>query len=267
MDGNGLADTPQAEKVCAHQEQTRKLGGAMMTLTGLSATGLARAAGLTPSTINSVMNRPVRHTLSQSTMLVLMTETFIRLKDKPIQSIDQIALADLAPAIAVYEHGMLEKSPEIAPIIIAAKSANQERRITNSLPGLGDISDLPVLIESSQGIDILSGGFSKAPLKTQRPPFLADDTKAFAILMPDERMMPRFDAGDMLYASPALNLAGSKVDVILDRKRGSFIIGSLASIDEDTILIDLLSPKSQECFDRSEVFGIYRIIGVQRLGR
>ena len=266
MDGNGPLDPTRAGEVSAHQEQTRKLVGAMLTLTGLSATGLARAAGLTPSTVNRIMHRAVRHTLSQSTMLALMTETFLCLKDKPLQSINQTALADLAPAIAVYELGMLEHAPDIAPIIRAAKAAGKGKFTTVLANEQDCISDLPVLIGSTQGIDVLAGDFSKAPLKTQRPPFLIGDENAFAILMPDETMTPRFDVGDMLYVSPARSLEGDNIDVVLERTGGGFIVGSLAAITAKAVRLALLSPKTRESFDRDKVRGLYRIVGVQRLG-
>ena len=35
--------------------------------------------------------------------------------------------------------------------------------------------------------------------------------------MPDDTLMPRYDAGDMLYASPAYTLDGMMVDVVLAR--------------------------------------------------
>lgn len=267
MDGNGPVDPTRTTEVSAHQEQTRKLVGAMMRLTSLSATGLARAANLTPSTVNRIMHRPVRHTLSQSTMLALMTETFLRLKDKPIQSIDQTALADLAPAIAIYELGMLEHAPDIAPVITAAKAAGRGTFVGNPSPDEGGVSDLPVLIGSSQGIDVLAGEFSKAPLKTQRPPFLIGDAKAFALLMPDETMTPRFDVGDMLYVSPARSLEGGKIDVVLERTGGGFVVGSLAGITANAVRLALLSPKTRESYERNKIRGIYRIVGVQRLGR
>ncbi len=266
MDGNGPANPTRADEVSAHQEQIRKLVGAMMTLTGLSATGLARAAGLTPSTVNRIMHRAVRHTLSQSTMLALMTETFLRLKNKPIQSIDQTALADLAPAIAVYELGMLEHAPDIAEVIRTAKAVGKGKFAAPLAPEQDSVSDLPVLIGSSQGIDVLAGDFSKAPLKTQRPPFLIGDAKGFAILMPDETMTPRFDVGDMLYVSPARSLEGTKIDVVLERRGGGFVVGGLAAITANAVRLALLSPKTKDSYERDKIRGIYRIVGVQRLG-
>jgi hypothetical protein len=252
-------------EVSAHQEQTRQLVGAMMKLTGLSASGLALAAGLTPSTVNRFMHRPVRHTLSQSTMLALMTETFLRLKNKMPRSIDQVALTDLAPAIAVYELGILEHAPDVGPVIAAAKGAIGANHVAAHIPSSGVAEDLPVLIGSSQGINVAAGDFSKAQLKTWRPPFLKDDAKAFAILMPDETMSPRFDVSDMLYVSPARSLEGGNVDVVLERAYGGFIVGSLAAITINSVRLRLFSPSSRESFNRDKIRGMYRVVGLQRL--
>ena len=238
----------------------------MMALTGLSATGLARAAGLTPSTVNRFMHRAVRHTLSQSTMLALLQETFLILKDKPAHAIDRRALADLAPAISVYEQGILEHAPDVAPVIAAAKSASFGSAAAAPPVSPVSTSDLPVLIGTSQGIDVQEINFAAAPLRTQRPPFLAGDPRAFAILMPDDTMSPRYDAGDMLYVSPARTLEGDNIDVVLERKGGGFVVGTLAAITSSAVRLALLSPKTRDSHERDKIRGIYRIVGVQRLG-
>src|ERR1700742_5025529 len=112
------------QDVTAHQEQTRRLVRAMMKLTGMSASGLARSAGLTPSTVNRFMHRPVRHTLSQRTMLALMTQTFLQLKNQDGALRNKEAFAELKPAVAAYEDGILAVAPEVQPLLEAAKSDN-----------------------------------------------------------------------------------------------------------------------------------------------
>ncbi len=253
------AKTGDDDGVSAHQEQTRRLVGAMMKLTGHSATGLARAAGLTPSTINRFMHMPVRHTLSQRTMLALMTQTFLAIKDRPGQALDPDALAELTPAIAVYERGILEMVPEVAAVIAAAKAKDAVHA------GPADAC-LPVLLGSTQGVNVKAGDFAQAPLKTPRPSFLEGDARAFALLMPDAGMAPRFDAGDMLYASPARTLAGDKVDVVVEGCGGGFTVGSLVAATADSVRIATLSPRARHAFARDKIRGVYRIVGVQRLG-
>lgn len=267
MDGSSPQDPTLTTEVSAHQEQTRQLVRAMMKLTGMSASGLALAAGLTPSTVNRFMHRPVRHTLSQSTMLALMTETFLHLKNKTPHSIDREALNDLAPAVATYELGILEHAPDVAPALAFAKKVPGATffgaAATQTLSPTEE--DLPVLMVSSQGINVASGDFTKAPLKTARPPFLQGEAKAFAILMPDETMSPRFDVGDMLYVSPSRSLEGNKIDVVLERTGGGFVVGNLATITTDSVRLGLLSPKTRESYKRDKIRGIYRVVGVQRL--
>lgn len=250
--------------VSAHQEQTRRLVRAMMALTGRTASGLARSAGLTPSTVNRFMHRPVRHTLSQRTMLALMTETFLALKRQPTPTFDRAALAELAPAIAVYEKGILEHAPDVQSTLLQAKSA-----LTKELPqGPVDspLPDLSVVLATTRDVNIQSGELARAPLKTQRPPFLGNDPRAFALLMPDESMMPRFDAGDMLYVSPARVLEGQNIDVVAERAEGGFIVGSLIAASSDSVRLATLSPRTRETIARSRLRGVYRIVGVQRLG-
>lgn len=261
MSGDTTPATAGDTEVSAHQAQTRKFVGAMMKLTGMSATGLARAAGLTPSTVNRFMHHPVRHTLSQRTMLALMTETFLNIKGRAAQTLNAEALADLAPAIAVYERGILEVAPDVETTLLQAKSAI-EHPAQRPVPA---VSDLPVLMASTRGVIVQTADFTQAPLKTQRPPFLDGDPKAFAILMPDESMMPRFDAGDMLYVSPARPLDGAKVDAVVERTEGGFVIGTLAAMTSDAVRLATLSPRERASFDRSKIRGVYRIVGVQRL--
>jgi len=249
---------PFSETVSAHQEQTRRLVGAMMKLTGRTATGLALAAGLTPSTLNRFMHRRVEHTLSQRTMLALMTQTFRAIKDMPRQSLDTGALADLAPAIPVYERGILQQAPEVELALSAAKS---QPGSVSRMP-----ADLPVLIGTTRGVSIAVADFSQAPMQTPRPPFLDGDRLAFALLMPDDSMLPRFDAGDMLYVSPARRLDGEKVDVVLELHSGGFVVGSLTNVTQETLRISRFSPRTRETYDRTKLRGAYRIVGIQRFG-
>jgi hypothetical protein len=262
------ADSVQARDasdVSAHQEQTRRLVRAMMALTGRTASGLARAAGLTPSTVNRFMHRPVRHTLSQRTMLALMTETFLTLKRQPRPHFDRAALAALGPAISVYENGILEHAPDVRTTIAQAKTALAAEAATET-PVSGVASDLPVVLASTRDVNVHSGEFGRAPLKTSRPPFLGVDARAFALLMPDESMMPRFDAGDMLYVSPARALDGEKIDVVAERLDGGFVVGTLVSASDDAVRLATLSPRTRETWTRAKLRGVYRVVGVQRLG-
>ncbi len=264
MDGDRITATiPDAS---AHQEQTRQLVRAMMALTGDTASGLAKAAGLTASTLNRFMHKPVRHTLSQRTMLALMTETFRRIKDRPLQSLSATALSALGPAIAVYEHGIVDLAPDVKPALQAAKSA-VAASIRRQAPHLESAApELPVLLATTCGVNISAADFTQAPLTTPRPPFLESDAGAFAILMPDQSMAPRFDAGDMLYVSPARALEGERLDVVVERKVGGSVIGTLVAITSDTVRIATLQPRMRQSFARDKVRGLYRIVGVQRLG-
>ena len=122
------AGSPLSEEdLTAHQRETRQLVRAMMSLTQQSASGLALSAGLTPSTVNRFMHKPVRHTLSQRTMLALLTETFLHLKVLPRENWDYGALADLIPALAVYEQGILELAPDIDAVLKQVRADNGER--------------------------------------------------------------------------------------------------------------------------------------------
>lgn len=266
MDGTQI-DAPLSEHdLTAHQRETRKLVRAMMTLTGQSASGLALAAGLTASTVNRFMHKPVRHTLSQRTMLALLTETLITLKDQPAERWDHHALADLIPALTVYEQGIVEIAPDLSNVISQAHGTAGSQSSSSSFAAEpGPVPNLPVVLVSSQDIDISNGNFDAAPMRTQRPPFLWNDPRAFAILMPDDTLMPRYDAGDMLYVSPIQSLDGLKADVVVARKDGGFIIAQLIAITAHSVAIGTLYPLANEFYDRAKVNGVYRIVGVQRL--
>ncbi len=250
---------PASPAPSAHQDETRRLVGAMMKLTGHSATGLARAAGLTPSTVNRFMHRRVSHTLSQRTMLALMTETLIAIKDKPRQTLDAQALAELAPAVAVYERGILQRAPDVQTTLTAAKSLHTD-------PAPHASADLPVLTAAGNAANASAGDFRQAPFTTQRPAFLEADPRAFALLMPDGAMSPRFDAGDMLYVSPARGLEGKWVDVVFEHASGGFTVGVLGAVNARTAHLSTLAPRTRQAHDRAKLRGIYRIVGVQRLG-
>ncbi|MFL2771590.1 MAG: hypothetical protein ACJZ9F_11335 [Rhodospirillaceae bacterium] len=265
--GNSLTNSTLSDStLTAHQQETRKLVRAMMVLTQQSASGLAIAAGLTPSTINRFMHKKVKHTLSQRTMLALLTETFLCLKELRYENWNHSALVDLIPVLSVYEQGILELAPDVEQVFEQARASCR--------PGNGQMSyisesglspNLPVLLASSNDINVAEGNFDSAPMLTQRPPFLWNDPNAFAILMPDDRLMPRYDVGDMLYVSPAQSLDSRKIDVALARAGGGFLIGTLIAITDQSIIIGSLYPKVNELHERSQVSGIYRIIGLQRL--
>lgn len=262
--GTSAGDETSAN-LSAHQEQTRRLVRAMMALTGHTASGLARAAGLTPSTVNRFMHRPVRHTLSQRTMLALMTQTFVTLKRQPRPTLDHAALAELAPAIAVYEKGMLAHAPEVQTALAQVKSSLAAADFAPG-PATSPAADLPVVLAATRDVNVKAGDFVRAPLKTLRPPFLDADPNAFALLMPDESMMPRFDAGDMLYVSPARDISGAKIDVVIERENGGFVVGSLIGETDEAVRIGTLAPRARESFARGKLRGVYRVVGVQRLG-
>ena len=261
------ADSPLSEEaLTAHQRETRKLVRAMMALTQQSASGLALSAGLTPSTINRFMHKPVRHTLSQRTMLALLTETFLHLKAMPRDQWESGALSELIPALAVYEQGILELAPDVDAVLKQVQSTGGPRSgFTSYTPEPGPAPNLPVVLVSSQDVHVSDGHFEAAPMRTQRPPFLWSDPNAFAILMPDDTLMPRYDAGDMLYVSPAQALDGPKVDVVLARADGGFIVGQLIAITAQSVAIGTLYPLANEFYSRETIKGIYRITGVQRL--
>lgn len=258
MDGNRDLVSGLVSDLTAHQDDTRRLVRAMMALTGLTASGLARAAGLTPSTLNRFMNKDVGHTLSSRTMLALMAETFTLMHGRTAAALDPAAVAVLAPAIPMFERGILELAPESRALLAEIKASNPIGLSRATLP------ELPVVMAVTQGVDVAGGDFSRAPLKAPRPPFLAGDPLAFALLMPDQSMSPRFDAGDMLYVSPSRILDGA-ADVVVDRGTG-FVAGSLAGATATQIRVNTLAPRARHTFERAKIRGVYPIVGLQRLG-
>lgn len=254
--------------VSAQQDQTRALIRAMTTLTGLSASALAREAGLTPSTLNRFMHQPVRHTLSQRTLMALMVATFRQMRARGIAALDASALSVLAPTLPAYERAILEQAPDAERVLkeIKLRTGAGLATMPRAEAKTEATRDLPVVTATTLGVDVAGLNFEKAPLTTQRPPFLADDAHAFAFLMTDASMTPRYDSGDMLYVSPAREAAGDNVDVIADRKAGGFIVGRLVKTTDNHIV--LLKLQSQDSFDvlRADLRGLYRIVGVQRLG-
>jgi len=273
MDGekgqNGPIIGPEEPSISAHQTETRKLIRAMMTLTGLTASGLAKAAGLTPSTVNRFMHKSVAHSLSQRTMLALMTEAFSRLKDEKQANINRDALELLVPLLAMYQQGMLEIAPELKKTFDMLNSLTWPPPIISSPFVASDKSSeqnqMPVVLTITTSINVTEGNFVSAPMHTVKPAYLHEDPHAFALLMPDDSMMPRFDSSDMLYVSPSRTLEGLKADVVLEPKTGGFNIGQLLALTSESVILGKLFPNSNEVYDRMSLRGIYRIVGVQRM--
>lgn len=256
MDGDGYSAAELVPELSAHQEETRRLVRAMMRLTGLSASGLARAAGLTPSTLNRFMHHDVRHTLSQRTLLALMIETFGRLKSLKDSQLDAGAIADLAPAVAVFERALLNHDSQARGLIDTIKSGG--RTTAAVAPAAAD--DIPVLTAGVNAVDVLAGDFRSAMLKTPRPPFLAGDPQAFAVMMPDATMTPRFDAGDILYVSPARSAGDAGADVIGFVRGGGFVIGR---VNQDTATIAPFDARGRT-LKILDAAGVYRIVASHR---
>lgn len=62
-----------------HQKAAREMITRMLDATGLDPTGLARKAGLSPSTITRFMNSPVKYTISARTLQKLSAATGVTL--------------------------------------------------------------------------------------------------------------------------------------------------------------------------------------------
>jgi transcriptional regulator with XRE-family HTH domain len=62
-----------------HQKAARDLINRMLAATGLDLTGLARKAGVSPSTLTRFMNSPVKHTVSAKTLQKLSGATGVRI--------------------------------------------------------------------------------------------------------------------------------------------------------------------------------------------
>ena len=249
--------------ITAQQEESRRLVRAMMTLTGQSASGLAKSAGLTPSTLNRFMHRPVRHNLSQSTLVGLLTTTLQKIVPHPLETLDGLdtqALKCLTPALSLYRNAVIEQDHELAQIVsrLIGSSITPERETDQKA------TDLPVVLVTTQGIDIRRQVTDVVPFKTDRPPFLNSDALGFAIVMPDHSMAPRYGPDDLLYVSPSRTLEQPTQDVVIERKAGGFLIGYLAAVTKGHVALSMLQPKMTEFLPRDAVSGIYPIVGVRR---
>jgi lambda repressor-like predicted transcriptional regulator len=258
--------TAPSAAVSAQQAQTRAVVQAMVTLTGLSASALAKDAGLTPSTLNRFMHQPVRHTLSQRTLLALMIATFRHMKLRGIAALDAAALSVLSPVLPSFERAILEQAPDSERVLKEIKLRTGAGVSSAMRPDKSEARDLAVVTATTLGVDIAAANFEKAPLTTQRPPFLADDHHAFAFLMTDASMAPRYDAGDMLYVSPARDAAVDGVDVVIERQAGGFFVARLIATTANKVTLCKLGPQHTAEHDRADIRGLYRIVGVQRLG-
>lgn len=257
MDGSGFGDADLGADFSAQQDQTRRLVRAIMRVTGLSASALARAAGLTPSTVNRFIHQDVRHTLSQRTLLSLMIVAFDHLKTRPLPSFDRSALDELARAIPVFERALAGHDPANRLIIETIKG--DETPLTRAQT----VDDIAVLTIGATGVDAAAGNFRGAMLRTPRPPFLAADDRAFAILMPDASMAPRFDSGDLLYVSPARPAVAPGMDVVAILPVGGFVVGRLrlAGTQRDIVPLDDARGRT---ISSDQTTAIYPIVGSHR---
>jgi phage repressor protein C with HTH and peptisase S24 domain len=177
-----------------------------------------------------------------------------------VAGLETAALQRLLAAVPVFERALVERAPE------AARSLKEMRLKAGTPAPTGpsparEMRDLPVLSAASRNVDIAAARFEAAPMMTQRPPFLADDGRAFAFLVTDTSLAPRYDAGDLLYVASQQTVVPG-VDAVIERMSGGFLVGRL--LDSRTGARPLGAAHAE--ITAADIKGVYRVVGVQRLG-
>ena len=164
-----IPDTPE-------QRAARDRVSRLLKKTGWTATQLARAAGIAPSTLNRFLAGGVKHTLSFKTLRKLDEAAAGHEKDEPAPR-RPTQLEDLAPQLHPEEATELPSRtsmPNDVPVVGTAVGGNN-----------GDFRF------NGTEVDYV-----------RRPPGLQRIKNAFAIYVYGDSMSPRFDHGELLYIHP-----------------------------------------------------------------
>ncbi|MFZ2869636.1 S24 family peptidase [Zavarzinia sp.] len=217
----------------------------ILARTGLTATELARKAGLSPSTLNKKLSGAEAASLSLRTLMKLSEVSGI-----PV------------PASILVSEQMEREARHILQM-----PPNIDMAARNHLPPTQDMSkDIPVMGSVIGGV---GGDFSMngdIVDRVRRPPALANASDAFAVFVTGDSMEPRYEAGDLVFLHPHRPV-GPGDDVVVecfgdhDGEGGPCYLKRLVRRSADKVQLRQFNPPDDEIvIPYTRIRRIYRVL-------
>jgi transcriptional regulator with XRE-family HTH domain len=204
--------------------------------TGMTPTGLAKAADVAPSTVLR-LHKGEDHRFNPS-----------------LRTLRNIATAAQypIPRSVIDRFGMTEDAPAPTP-----KSVREALETLSPTARLGRHLSIPVRFVSSLVPRSLHPAAPR-PMTTRCPPQLENDDNAFAFQCPDNSLDPWVKVGSMLYATTGREPQIGDLVMITDRN-GMSKVRMLSDMDETGMILSRPSPFGA---DESVAYGDYESIAV-----
>lgn len=208
------------------REQLRDTVRAVVAESGVTASELARRAGLAPSTLTKFLNDDgARHVLTTRTLAKLAAATGRRLA---AAGLDAIPREVSAPLPAPPGHGA---------------------------------SDVPVLGQARGGRDGLFIDNGLVESYVPRPHVLMRVPHAYALYMNSDSQEPVFRHGDLLYVNPSMP-PRSGDDVLIELAGGEAYVKRLLRRSPREIVVQQFNPACELVFDAAEVSKVHIVVAV-----
>ena len=208
------------------RERLQRALKAMVEESGLSASELARRAGLAPSTLTKFLNDPgARHVLTTRTLAKLAEVTGRRLSE--------------------------------------ADAAAPEREVSVPLarPPAPGASDVPVLGQARGGRDGLFIDNGVVEAYVPRPHVLMRVASAYAVFMNSDSQEPALRHGDLLYINPSMPPRRGD-DVLIELDNGEAYIKRLLRRAPRELVVRQFNPDRELAFDAGRVVNVHLVVAV-----
>lgn len=207
------------------RQQLREAVRGLVAESGVTASELARRAGLAPSTLTKFLNdEGARHVLTTRTLAKLAAATG---RDMPV--------ADLVARREVSDR--LDAPPP---------------------PGA---SDVPVLGQARGGRDGLFIDNGLVESYVPRPHVLMRVPHAYAVYMNSDSQEPVLRHGDLLYVNPSMPPRAGD-DVLIELVGGEAYIKRLLRRTPKEVVVQQYNPACELVFDAAEVANVHLVVAV-----
>jgi len=95
---------------------------------------------------------------------------------------------------------------------------------------------------------------------TARPAVLQGASKAFAIYMADETMVPRYYAGEMLYVKPQVPVTVNAY-ALIELKSGRSFVAQITGRTPEQITVRRFNPAAKNTISMTDVVSLSRVVG------
>jgi SOS-response transcriptional repressor LexA len=129
-------------------------------------------------------------------------------------------------------------------------------------PSSQNRATIPVLGSAQGGFDMVFLDNGDVSEHIETPPFLAEVPQAFAVVVSNESMSPRYEPGDYLYCHPNKTPRRSDyVVVALTDQRA--VVKRFIRRTEDKLILEQLSPEKEFEIDAAEVVSVFVVVGTK----